>query len=231
MVTDVSAIKGRLGEISELQKLIIGTLLKQNASLPVREFQSNLKTIAKAFESATTHEVPIDTGTMDQIQAKLSATKNHDSDYWKTASSLINYRFAVPSQVSQSTLPNCFDNFLEYRELTPHVPGKKWVHEQTFGNCELNIDDLNGYLQSPFGKSLREHGDPSGVILRFHLHDGIVHYHGGELIPFQLLECLRCEFHVNAKQSPPSVVGQKIIQTLIADNTKKVELSGSQAGQ
>jgi hypothetical protein len=123
-----------------------------------------------------------------------------------------------------------FDNFREYIEMTPHVPGKRWVHEQTFGNCELNIDDRDGYFQSAFGKSLREHGDSGGVILRFHLHDGIVKYKGGELIPFQLLECLRCEFRVNAKQSP-SILGQKIIQTLIADNPQKVELSGPQAGQ
>lgn len=149
-------------------------------------------------------------------------------DVWKAASSFVNYRANSLVGAIPSSLPSCWDMMKGHWEEPDHPlpPGKVWIDDQVMGHCSLSLDDGPQFRDSKFGKAY-EHNLTvrNQVQLRLNVHDAVVTYNGGKLIPFAVLNCLDCTFRVDTSARPPPA-GQKVMEKLLIANLNNVKLLG-----
>ena len=224
---DVAELKGRVEQMKWNKENKAQPALHKLANLPQAQFEQRLPELAKVLDQGIAARLLMEAGTYHALQAKLISSPASAPAYWPAAAALIGSR--AQAYPSESGLQNCFDEFKRYIPAEPHVAGQPFVHEQFFGNCELDIDDFPRYLRSGFAKSLTDGSDSAGSVIRFHLRNGVVVYRGGPLIPFASLECANCTYRFSVPSIPPTG-GQRIIKKLLATNERTVFLQGSGTG-
>jgi hypothetical protein len=101
-----------------------------------------------------------------------------------------------------------------------------WIDDQFMGNCELVLDDGPQFRESKFGKAYEHNSEiRNHVELRLNVHDAVVSYSGGKLIPFTILNCFNCVFRTQVTQRPPPE-GQKVISQLLTADLKVIKFTG-----
>jgi hypothetical protein len=95
-----------------------------------------------------------------------------------------------------------------------------------YNNCTFELGDVSEFEQSGWGREwLRANADSAPTGLIFRLENARVVYHGGPLIPFSRLECLRCTYDLDFYTPPPDPGKQLTRQLLLAKDYSSIELS------
>jgi len=225
----ISALEGKGGSYSATEQSLLTTKSPERADADLNLLQAQIQ--KRAISSEPLNPVEL---------AKIGVTVNEVANrypnlpsVWNASSQLVNLRFG---RTVPTNLPNCW-SFYKGHTVDRDVPKNPLpsnahiIDEQHFGHCELALDDGPGFRNSGFGqiyeKNLRDY--PAAKLL-LTVHDAVITYSGGKMIPFDRLVCVNCVFRANVKQTPlPD--GQRVMRRLLTADTSNVQFSGPQSGE
>ena len=184
---------------------------------------------ATAFGALSVGHVRADDSRLVKVGLQLSAVVDANptlASGWSAIAALVTYRSASATGFPANKLPNCWDTFSSHREEHIDEPGDLW-DEQMMGNCDLTLDKDDVWLKSGFGKAYSKNASLGReVLLRLHVHDAVVSYQGGDLVPFITLDCQNCTF-VTSASTLPSPGGQKLMLALVNSDIRNVSYLNS----
>jgi hypothetical protein len=222
----IANLEGRGGSYTATEKAL-------TESKTPEEVATNLNLLQAQIQKRTVSGAPLNQVELAQVGVTLNDVVSRYPNLsagWNVSSTLVNLRF---DRNGGTNLKNCWDTYKTHFEdkTTPPTSADYKNDIQWMGNCELTLDDGPQFRYSGFGqayeKNLKSLPDLR-LILR--VHDAVVTYSGGPLIPFYLLHCNKCIFRTHV-QNTPLPLGQRVIkQLLIADNAD-ASIDGPQSGQ
>jgi hypothetical protein len=101
--TAVQDLKGNID-------LLLKKELRIAASLPPRQFDLNLDTVASYVEAASAHHIPLEPDLVRALASKISSSPETVPSYWSAAAAVATYRANRPEESSLRTLPPCLGN-------------------------------------------------------------------------------------------------------------------------
>lgn len=219
----IATLEGKGGSYTSTERAIA------TAKSP-EEVAANLDLLQAQIQKRAVSGDPLSSVELAQVGVTVSSTAQKYPDLpsvWSASSRLVNLRF---DQTVPSNLPNCWDTYKGHSEdgtPPPNRPAPNWpaIDEQRFGNCELTLDDGAQFRDSGFGKAYEQNlRDFPSVKLVLNVHNAVVTYSGGKLIPYYQLICKDCVFRTSVFRVP-APQGQTVMRNLLVADTSNVQLA------
>src|ERR1019366_8406367 len=180
------------------------------AGLRRDELGNRLPEVQHLVLVARNQGVRISSATVDQVADNLLTVQQSASNFWPTASELINYRsfLSAPQQYVKITfqMRNC--DVHPARDLTISTPQKDGSVETVTKRNAITIEQANCFLD------LDEHNEIEDYVC----HQCVVKYSGGSLTLKAPIEFKDCLFVFSIKSQPPTPSGVLLAQNLLSQN-------------
>ena len=225
----IAGLEGAGGSVIATEKAL------EKADSP-EEAKVNLNLLQAQIAKRVVSKSPLSAVELTQAGVVIREVSQRYSDIspvWNASSQLVNLRF---DRTPPASLPDCWTEYKGHHDdgvPPPMRPApRNWIviDEQRMGNCQLTLDDGPQFRDSGFGRAYEKNikNFPTAQLL-LNIHDAVVTYSGGPLIPFARLNCRNCIFRVKVND-PPAMDGQRVVRDLLTEDTGVVLISGPQSG-
>lgn len=222
MASDVSTMKGQLGEISGFLRVLADNELHRQASLPKSEFEQQVPALAAAVTTARVVQAYAAPTVVKDINRRLVETPSNTPGYWNAAAQLISYRSDLQANFKSASLPDCLGSHVY---LVGFNGSSKGYFEATLGmsHCrlDLGIDQLQAFREFA---SHNVAGPPFEAIhFSLDLTAVQVIYRGGEILPIYGITMHNCLFQIETEEDAPSM-GKTLTKELLASDQPTVRI-------